>query len=71
MPPIRVLLVGDDLEFNQFLQVYVREQVGKNLGIGKAVDFRVYLIPNKMNSLAHYIAMRDDLYCNMIYLGFT
>jgi hypothetical protein len=48
--------------------VYVREYVTKSLN--KAVDFRVYLIPNKINTLAHYVAMRDDLYCNSIYLAF-
>ena len=69
MPPIRIMLVGDDLEFNQFLQVYVREYVSKSMN--KAADFRVYLIPNKMSTLAHYIAMHDDIYCNVIYLAST
>lgn len=30
-------------------------------------DFRLFLIPIGMNSIAHYIAMHDDLYCHNIY----
>lgn len=63
MPPIRVLVVGDDKDFNQFLQVYVKEYVIKNMNVNKAIDFRIYLVPHRVNTLAHYIAMYDDLYC--------
>lgn len=34
-------------------------------------DIRVYLIPYKVNTLSHYLAMHDDLYCSNIYLAAT
>ena len=75
LPPIRVLLVADDQEFNQFLQTYIREYVSKNSHSNNVSlsngDFRVFLIPNKVNTLAHYLAMHDDLYCQSVYLAFT
>lgn len=74
LPPIRVLLVADDQEFNVFLQNYIKEFVSKNSSQSSSVrggDFRVYLVPNKVNTLAHYLAMHDDLYCQTVYLAFT
>ena len=67
MPPIRIIAIGDDQAFNSFLQTYIKEYITKNRNFIK-VDFRVYLIPFRINTLAHYIAMHDDLYCTNIYL---
>lgn len=71
MPPIRIVVAGDDKEFNNFLQSFVKEYVQKNLSMNKSIDFRVFLLPNKLNTLAYYLAMNDDLYCNLVYQPFT
>ena len=62
MPPMRILIIGDDKIFNSFLQGYMKEINHKNFNFNK-VDLRVFLIPFKINTLAHYLAMHDDLYC--------
>ena len=35
------------------------------------LDVRIFLIPQNENTLAHYIAMYDDLYCQNIYNFFN
>lgn len=40
------------------------------MNVSKPIDFRVFLVPHKVNTLAHYIAMYDDVYCQSIYLAF-
>jgi hypothetical protein len=70
MAPIRTVLVTDDQEFHSFLDVYIRDHIAKHQTlVNKSIDFRIFLLPNKgINTLAHYIAMRDDLYCHLVYL---
>lgn len=70
MAPIRTVLVADDAEFHSFIDVYIRDHIAKYQSLtNKQVDFRVYLVPNRgISTLAHFIAMRDDLYCNNVYL---
>ena len=31
---------------------------------------RVFVLPQGNNTLAHYLAMKDDIYCNNIYLNY-
>ncbi|CDW82225.1 UNKNOWN [Stylonychia lemnae] len=70
MPPIRLVVVGNDESFHSFVQSLIKEYISKNSNFYKH-DVRVFLIPFKVNTLAHYIAMHDDLYCNNIYLAQT
>lgn len=70
MPPIRIVMAADDKEFSHFLQGFVKEHVAKLMSQSRAVDFRVFLIPNQINTLAHYLAMYDDMYCQQVYLQF-
>jgi len=70
MPPIRIIVAADDKEFNHFLQSFVKEHVTKLMSQNRAVDFRVFLIPNQVNTLCHYLAMHDDMYCTQVYLQF-
>ena len=60
-----MVVAGDDREFSSFLKSFV------NINMNRQTDFRVFLIPHKVNTLAQYLAMYDDLYCSMIYLPFT
>lgn len=39
--------------------------------IDKQRDVRIFLVPQNDNTLAHYIAMYDDLYCHNIYNFFN
>jgi hypothetical protein len=70
MPPIRLIVAADDKEFNHFLQCFVKEHVTKLMSQGRNVDFRVFLIPNQINTLCNYLAMYDDMYCQQVYLQF-
>ena len=102
-PPIRIVVVGDDREINEFVSRYVhlmdidpkvlqhtkvkqseksrqqadgldessdRNQAGFTID-RQNLDIRIYLIPQQTNTLAHYLAMHDDLYCHNIYNFFT
>lgn len=51
--------------------MYVKEYISKNMSINKTVDFRIFLIPNRINTLSNYLAMHDDLYCQFVYLAFS
>ena len=97
-PPIRVLMVGDDKQFNKFVSQYVNlldldstsksknQKMKGQDGSGNAdindngggfsldrqkLDVRVFLVPQNENTLAHYLAMYDDLYCQNIYNFFN
>lgn len=62
--------MGNDVEFNKFVQIYIKDILPKHSS-HELADFRIYIIPYKTNTLAHYIAMYDDLYCLNIYQHFT
>eukprot|EP00347_Sterkiella_histriomuscorum_P023566 403334151 len=70
MPPIRLIVVGDDLCFHSFLQQLIREYISKNSNFYKH-DVRVFIIPHQVNTLAQYLAIHDDIYCNNIFLKIT
>ena len=70
MPPIRLIVAGNDDSFHSFVQQLIKEYISKNSNFYKH-DVRVFLLPFKVNTLAHYLAMHDDLYCNNIYLAVT
>ena len=73
--------MGDDKDFNTFVTEYVKlfeldpsdsANGSSGLSLDKVnLDTRVYLIPQGQNTLAHYIAMYDDLYCQNIYSYFN
>jgi len=61
MPPIRILVAGEDKDFSNFLQSFIKDYIQKNPS--KQTDIRVFLLPNKLNTLGQYLAMHDDIYC--------
>jgi len=66
MATCRVIVAGDDLAFHEFVQRFMEMIQQPNHQIDK-IDYRIYVIPYRVNTLAHYLALHDDLYCQQIY----
>jgi len=50
----------------------INSMMNKNAGIDRSqLDIRVFLLPQNESTLAHYLAMHDDLYCHNIYNFFN
>ena len=62
-----MVVAGDDVTFHNFLQQLIKEYISKNSNFYKH-DLRIFLLPYKVNTLSHYLAMHDDVYCNNVYL---
>jgi len=67
--PFKLCIFGGDQEFQSILQ-----DLGlifkKNSALFENVDFRIYIIPTKSNTLARYLASQDRWYCQHVYLPF-
>jgi len=62
-------MVGNDSDLHSFTQTFCRVFSDKRLDYLDQV--RVYIIPSSgINTLAHWLALKDDLYCQNVFQAF-
>lgn len=74
---LRIVCVGNDMQFNKFVNQYAQtwellntKEYSKLYNVNTKVEVRMYLIPHEFNSLAQYIATYDDVYNQEIFTPF-
>ena len=67
--PFKLCIFGGDQEFQSIVQD-LGSVYKKNGNLFENIDFRIYIIPTKPNTLARYLASQDRWYCQHVYLPF-